>query len=59
MRIEPIYHTTRPLVNPFKLNGITLLSIGPVHFCFKGCWVVFILFIQIVIEHSVSKQWCH
>ena len=29
----------------------------PVHFCFKECWVVFFLFIQIIIEHSVGKQW--
>ena len=33
-----------------------LLSIGPVHFSFKGYWVVFFIFIQILIEHYVSKQ---
>ena len=32
-----------------------LLSIGPVPFHFKGCWVVFLIFIQILIEHPVSK----
>ena len=40
---------------PFKPNGISpLLSIGPVHFCFKGCWVMFFMLIQILIEHYVS-----
>ena len=24
---------------------------------FKGCWMVFFIFIWILIEHSVSKQW--
>ena len=33
------------------------LSIGTVHFCFKGCWVVFFIFIQILIEQSACKQW--
>ena len=29
--------------NPFKPTGkFLLLSIGPVHFFFKGCWVVFL-----------------
>ena len=26
-------------------------------FPFKGCWVILFIFIQILIEHSVSKQW--
>ena len=26
-------------------------------FLFKGCWVVFLFFIQKFIEYSVSKQW--
>ena len=30
---------------------------GLFHFFFKGCWVIFFIFIQILIEHSVSKQW--
>ena len=34
-----------------------LVSSGPVHFHFKGCWVLFFIFFQILIEHSVSKQW--
>ena len=25
--------------------------------CSKGCWVVFFIFIQIIIEHSANKQW--
>ena len=33
------------------------LSFGQIHFCFKGYWVVFLIFIQILIEHSVSKRW--
>ena len=35
------------------------LSIGPVYFCFKGSWVVVFIFIHILIEHFVSKQWRH
>ena len=31
------------------LNPIMPLSIGPVHFHFKGCWVVVFIFIQILI----------
>ena len=31
------------------------LSIGPVKYSFKGRWAVFFIFIQILIEHSVSK----
>ena len=38
-----------------KMN-FPLLSIGPVHICFKSCWVVVFIFVQILIEHSVSKQ---
>ena len=34
-----------------------LTSIGSVHFCFKEWWVVIFIFIQILIEHSASKQW--
>ena len=26
-------------------------------FLFKGGWVVFFIFIQILIEHSANKQW--
>ena len=33
-----------------------LLSIGPVQFRCKVCWVVFFIFIQISTEYSVSKQ---
>ena len=31
-----------------------LLSTEMDHFRFKGCWVVFFIFIKILIEHSVS-----
>ena len=45
-------------INLTHLNqwNYPLLSIGPVHCRFKGRWVVFFKFIQILIEHSVSKQ---
>ena len=33
------------------------LSIGPVHLCLKDFGVLFFIFIQILIELSVSKQW--
>ena len=33
------------------------LSVGPVHFHFKGGCVLSFISIQIQIEHSVSKQW--
>ena len=42
-------------LNPFEPNGISHSSIGLVHFHFKGCWLIIFIFIQIVIEHSVSK----
>ena len=41
------------LVTPFKPNEIS----RPIHFSFKGCWMVFFIFGQILIEHTVSKQW--
>ena len=45
------------LINPFKLNVIfPLVSIGGVHFHSKCCGVIFFIFIQILIGHSVSKQ---
>ena len=36
-----------------------LLPIRPVHIRFKGCWMVFFIFIRILIKQSVSKQWRH
>ena len=36
------------------IDNFPLLSIGPVHFRFKGCWLVFFIFIQIIIENSVT-----
>ena len=45
-------------VLPIKAEwNIPALSIGTVHYCFKGCWVFFFFFFQILIEHSKSKQW--
>ena len=40
----------------FMEYKVPFLLIRPVHFHFKGCWVVFFIFIQILIEHTVSKQ---
>ena len=37
--------------------NLPLLSIGPVHFHFKVCWMEFFIFNNIFIGHSVSKQW--
>ena len=42
---------------PFCKKTINVNPFKPVHFRFKGCWVVFFIFIQILIEHSISKQW--
>ena len=36
-----------------------LLSNGLVHFSFKGCWVVFFIFVHILKENSVNKQCRH
>ena len=35
--------------------GLYCLPMSMPHF--KGCWVIFFSLIQIVIEHSVCKQW--
>ena len=35
---------------------LPLLSNGPVYFRLQGCWVLFFILIQIVIEHPVSEQ---
>ena len=34
------------------------LLIVPIHFRFKGCWVVFFIFIQIFKETSVTSKQC-
>ena len=36
---------------------IPLLSTGSVYDRFKGCKVIFFIFIKILIELSISKQW--
>ena len=44
--------------NPFMPNGMShCYQLDHSQFRFKGCWVV--VFIQILMEHSVSKQWRH
>ena len=43
-------------LNPFMPNS-PLISIGPIRFRFKGCWMEFYIFIKILIDNSVSKQW--
>ena len=35
--------------------NLPLLSIGPLHFCFKGFWMVIFTLINILIEHSITK----
>ena len=45
------------IVRECIFKNFPLFSIGPVHFRFKGWCVVFLSFIQILIEHSVRKQW--
>ena len=56
------------IIHPFKANEIShyfrapiscyiVLSIGPVYFSLKGCWLVLFIFIQILIEHSVNIKW--
>ena len=45
--------------NPFMpiKSNFPPLTIEPDHFRCKGSLVVFFIFIQILNEHSVSKQW--
>ena len=33
-----------------------MLSIGPVHFRIKGCWVVFYIFLQLLIERLYANS---
>ena len=44
------------LFNPFKPKGIFNYQLGQ-SICFKGCKVVLFIFIKLLIEHYVSKQW--
>ena len=45
------------MLNQITPDGVSpLLSNGPVHFCFKGCRVVFFIFIQILIENSAHNS---
>ena len=50
-------NTIFKLPNRAGIWNLPLLSIGPVHFRFKGWWVVFFVFITFVIDLSASKQW--
>ena len=42
-------------LNPFTSNKMSHLSIGPICFPFKGCWLVFFIVNQIFIDHSVGE----
>ena len=54
---EKAYDKCHHLRNPFMSNKTShFLSNGPVHFRLQGCWVLFFILIQILIEHPVSKQ---
>ena len=44
-------------INPFMTNGISHRYQVNSPFLFKGCWLVFFIFIQILIEYSANKQW--
>ena len=65
LNLKLFYFVVIPIVLSFELGKFRILEIlnflsynwtSP-FFCFKGCWVVFLIFIQILIYHSVSKQW--
>ena len=45
------------IFNPFKPNGFPTLTNRASPYLFKGCWVVFFIFIQILIDHYISKKW--
>ena len=54
---------TRNVMTKFSLTILSRLKfptlinwISP-FFCFKGCWVEILIFIKILKETSVSKQW--
>ena len=46
----------------YSLTHVSLMKVPTISdwtspFRFKGCWVVFVIFVQILIVHSASKQW--
>ena len=47
----------KPLLTDFYLMEFSTLIIGPGHFRYETCWVIFFIFIQISIAPSVGKQW--
>ena len=54
---DKAYDICHHLLNPFKPNETShILSNGPVHFLLQGCCLLFLILIQILIEHPVSKQ---
>ena len=58
LEIWYLMHILEVILQLFLAEWIfSLLPTRPVHFCFKGCWLVFFTFIQILVEHSLSKQW--
>ena len=47
------------LVDPLKQNGNPFIAIGSVHFHFKGCWVVFFIFIILKANSGDPDQTPH
>ena len=52
VKLQQITHD----LNPLAEWNFPLFPFEPVYFHFKGCRVVFILFIQVSIEYFVSKK---
>ena len=38
------------------LNGIYLLSVGPAHIRFKGCWLLFLISIQFLLNIQLANS---
>ena len=54
---DKAYDKCHHVLNPFKSNETSyFLSNEPVYFRLQGCWVLFFVPIQILIEHPISKQ---
>ena len=54
--LAPVYPIIEAELIPFKPNGISD-SYQVDQSMFKGCWVLFIIFLSILREHCASKQW--
>ena len=50
LQMKKVHEQYLPLI-----VGLKPTSIGFFYFRFNGCWVVFFIFIQILIEHSASN----